>query len=185
MSVRRISAVLCTALALTFAGGSAALAHATDSPSHSSTTDDSCPTGDPTVMRGTSGNDMLDARTDSRITTICGFGGDDTIIANNNGDKIYGGPGNDIIYGGPGIDYIEGQGGDDTILDCTPNLTDCKSITPGYTYTGGGAADTILGQTGNDTINSKDGAPDTLVDGGTGHNNCIFDDRVSDNVKNC
>jgi Ca2+-binding RTX toxin-like protein len=177
MLVRRISAVLCTALALTFAGGSAALAHATDSSSHSSTIDDSCPTGDPTVMRGTSGDDRLDANTDSRITTICGFGGNDTIIANNNGDKIYGGPGDDTIYGGTGNDYIEGQGGGDKIFDCLRADLDCKSIQDG------GGVDTILGQTGNDTINSKDGVTDTLVDGGTGNNNCIFD--VSDHPKNC
>lgn len=179
MSVRRISAVLCTALALTFAGGNVALAHSIDGSD----------TGDchgPNAIRGTNGDDVLDATKapyDPNIQyTICGFGGNDTIIANNAGDFIYGGPGNDTIYGGTGNDYIEGQGGDDKIFDCTLNSTDC--VAPNNAYLGGGGADTILGQTGNDTINSADGVPDFLVDGGTGNNHCTVDTSEKA-VKNC
>src|SRR4051812_9999381 len=171
MSTLRISASVCTALDLTFAGSSAALAHSTDSSD----------TGDchgSTAIRGTNGDDILDAtlpKYDPNIRyTICGFGGNDTIIANNAGDFIYGGPGNDVIYGDTGSDYIEGQGGDDKIFDCTPS-SDCHGITDGYTYQGGSGADTILGQTGSDTINSKDGVSDVLVDGGTGNNKCTVD----------
>lgn len=165
MSARRISAVVCAALALTFASGSAALAYSTDSAGHS-TTDSTC--SGPNVIRGTNGDDKgvnaLNARdpkyNPSTRYTICGFGGDDEIIANDAGDYIYGGPGNDTITGGALGDYVEGQGGNDTI-------------------DGGGGDDNLLGQTGDDTINGGDGA-DTInggngrdkIDGGAGTDNC-------------
>jgi Ca2+-binding RTX toxin-like protein len=47
----------------------------------------------------------------------------------------------------------------------------------------GGGHDTILGQTGNDTMYSDDGFSD-YIDGGTGSNKC-FPDPSGDTVKNC
>lgn len=179
MSARRISAVACAALAVTFSSGSAALAYSTDSAKPPSTDADPCAPG-PTVLRGTNGNDTgatLDARQMSTVRTICAFGGDDIIYANNYGDKIYAGPGNDTIYGGNGDDTIEGQGGDDKIF-------------------GGGGKDHIFGQTGNDTIyantltegdyTTDDQAVDT-IDGGTGQNTCYYThtDLYADTANNC
>jgi Ca2+-binding RTX toxin-like protein len=181
MSACRISAVVCAALAVTFASGSAALAYSTDSAKPPSTTDDSCAAG-PTVLRGTNGDDntgdkILDARDKPLVTTICAFGGNDIIYANDNGDTIYAGPGNDTIYGGNGDDTIEAQGGDDKIF-------------------GGGGIDNILGQTGKDTIyvntltegdfTSDDQAMDT-IDGGTGQNTCYYTHTgpTADTATNC
>jgi Ca2+-binding RTX toxin-like protein len=150
MSPRRISAVVCAALALTFASGSAALAYSADSAGHTSTTDDSC------TVRGTNGDDngmngrpVLVGTPDADV--ICGLGGN---------DRIFGGPGSDTIHGGDGDDYIEGQGGDDTIY-------------------GGGGNDTLFGQTGNDTIDGGTGT-DTInggngrdkIDGGADPDDC-------------
>lgn len=125
------------------------------------------------VLRGTNGNDTgdtLNAKAHHLVgpVTICGFGGDDTIVATDDGDTIYAGPGNDTIYGGTSDDTIEGQGGDDIVF-------------------GGGGADHILGQTGKDTIyantltqgdfTTDDQAVDT-IDGGTGQNTCYYTNRV-------
>ena len=170
MSARRIGAAVCASLALTLGSAGVAFAYGTDSSSAPSPTQDPCfDDGGGTVLRGTNGDDNLKAGTNVR--TICAFGGNDTIYANDLGDYIYAGPGNDTIYGGAGNDHIEGQGGDDTIHD--------DGI-----YGGGG--DTLLGQTGNDTIYANNGVAD-VVDGGTGANKCAVDTgpTVFDNIKNC
>ena len=176
MPTRRIFAVVCAALALTFASGSAALAYSTDSAKPPSTTDDQCAAGDH-VIRGSNGADTIDANkapyNASIPYTICTFGGDDTIIANNAGDHIIAGPGNDTIYGGTGNDTVEGQGGTDTIF-------------------GGGGQDVLLGQTGDDFIyandkdNTDDGFVDT-IDGGTGNDHCVFTTTGAnaDKASNC
>lgn len=181
MSACRISAVICVALAVTFASGSAALAYSADSAKGPSTDADPCAPG-LNVLRGTKGNDTgdtLNAKAHHLVghVTICGFGGDDTIVANDDGDTIYAGPGNDTIYGGNSGDTIEGQGGDDIIF-------------------GGGGADHILGQTGKDTIyantltqgdfTTDDQAVD-IIDGGTGQNTCYYTNTGStaDTATNC
>jgi Ca2+-binding RTX toxin-like protein len=146
MSARRITAVVCAALAVTFASGSAALAYG----STGSYTDDSCHS--PGAIRGTSGNDMLSAPPDTDAPVIiCGFGGDDTITGGSGNDILIGGPGNDTIRGGGGDDHIEGQGGGDHLY-------------------GEAGDDTILGQTGQDTI--EGGAGKDTIDGGTGTDDC-------------
>lgn len=162
MSARKILAAVCAALALTLGSAGVALAYGPVSGESPSPNQDPCAAG-PGVLRGTNGNDTLDARQLTGPVTICGFGGGDTIYANDAGDTIYAGPGSDKIIGGAGDDYIEGQGGDDYI-------------------DGGLGNDTILGQTGNDTIIANDGVQDN-VDGGTGTNHCTTD--PIDIVKNC
>lgn len=173
MSARRILAVACAALALTFASSSAALAYSPDSAKAPSTTDDPC-AASPTVIRGTNGADTIDATkapyNPTIPYTICTFGGDDHIIANNAGDTIYAGPGNDTITGGSGGDTIYGEGGDDVIY-------------------GEGGSDHIYGQTGNDTIyaNDQDNTDDSaidFIDGGNGHNMCHYI-VGEDKVTNC
>ncbi|HKS50385.1 MAG TPA: calcium-binding protein [Pseudonocardiaceae bacterium] len=150
MSARRFSAVVCAALAVTFATSSAALAYA----STGSYADDPCHS--PGAIRGTSGNDTLSAPPNTTTpVVICGFGGDDVITGGSGNDILIGGPGNDTIRGGAGNDYIEGQGGNDTIY-------------------GEDGDDTILGQTGQDTI--EGGAGSDMIDGGTGTDQCGTDD---------
>ena len=116
MSPRRISAVVCAALALTFASGSAALAYSADSAGHTSTTDDSC------TVRGTNGDDngmngrpVLVGTPDADV--ICGFGGNDTLFGQTGNDTIDGGTGTDTINGGNGRDKIDGGADPD---DCGP-----------------------------------------------------------------
>jgi Ca2+-binding RTX toxin-like protein len=108
MSARRITAAVCTSVALTFASASAALAYGTDSGPNSLQTEDPCAmqgailgdrngvTND--VLKGTSGDDI-----------ICGFGGDDTIEGLGGNDRIYGGDGADTIYG-PGSSSKSNRG---------------------------------------------------------------------------
>jgi Ca2+-binding RTX toxin-like protein len=168
MSARRISAVVCAALTMTFASGSAALAH----DNTGSYTDDSCHS--PGAIRGTSGNDVLGPPANTTTPVIiCGFGGDDIITGSSSADTLIGGPGNDTIRGGGGDDYIEGQGGGDTIF-------------------GGNGQDVLLGETGNDKIyaNDKDNTNDEVVDtidGGTGNDLCVFipDPPSADKATNC
>jgi Ca2+-binding RTX toxin-like protein len=114
MSARKILAAVCAALALTLGSAGVALAYGPVSGESPSPNQDPCAAG-PGVLRGTNGNDTLDARQLTGPVTICGFGGGDTIYANDAGDTIYAGPGSDKIIGGAGNDYIEGQGGDDYI----------------------------------------------------------------------
>ncbi len=166
MSARRISAAVCASLALTLGSAGVAFAYGSDSANQPSPNQDPC-AAKSTVIRGTNGADNIDATASPYSPgiayTICTFGGNDVIKANNAGDTIYAGPGDDTITGGAGPDYIEGQGGGDHI-------------------DGGGGPDTLLGQTGDDTIISKDTYRD-FVDGGTGANKCTVDSM--DTVKNC
>jgi Ca2+-binding RTX toxin-like protein len=162
MSARRISAVVCTALALSLASASPALAYGSVSGNHlSQTADPTC------TKRGTSGDDIIDLKGTTTPEVICGFGGNDTIYAGDGDDTIYGGPGNDIIYGGGGNDTIDGENGDDELH-------------------GGDGNDTILGHPGNDKIYG-DAGDDTLsggngvdtIDGGTGNDTCTTGEIVT------
>lgn len=168
MSARRICAAVCTAFALTLTSASTALAYGSTSGNHLPQAQaPACTitgTDNADTLKGTSGNDV-----------ICGLGGDDTIEGLGGDDIIYGGDGNDTIYGQPGNDFIDGGAGDD-YLD-GGNGSD--------TIIGGTGSDTILGHPGNDIINSQDNAPDKLVDGGTGHDNCTTDGDSVDHVTNC
>jgi Ca2+-binding RTX toxin-like protein len=108
MSARRIPAVVCAALALIFASGSAALAHGsiTDNPPS-----EAVDCASPRAILGTNDNDTLKGASGDDI--ICGLGGDDTIEGLGGNDRIYDGDGNDHIYGQPGNDYIDGGAGND------------------------------------------------------------------------
>jgi len=113
-SAHRISAVVCAALALTFASSSAALAHGSTSGNPPSEAVDCArgsgaifgTDGDDTALKGTSGDDI-----------ICGLDGDDTIegLGGKGNDTILGGDGDDTIFGHPGADTIDGGPGSDTI----------------------------------------------------------------------
>lgn len=156
-SAHRISAVVCAALALTFASSSAALAHGSTSGNPLSEAVDCArgsgaifgTDGDDTALKGTSGDDI-----------ICGLDGDDTIEGLGANDRIYGGNGNDHIDGQPGNDYIDGGAGNDYLDGGNGNDT----------ILGGDGDDTIFGHPGADTI---DGGPGSdTIDGGTGTDKC-------------
>ena len=72
------------------------------------------------VIRGSSGNDVLDGR--NGFDTIFGFEGRDRLIGGPRDDVLFGGIGNDrlvgddgddVLHGGPGKDRLEGGGEDD------------------------------------------------------------------------
>lgn len=171
MSARKIPAAVCTALALTLASTSPALAYSNGSAPHSQYEDPTC------TIRGTNGDDGTSAnplKGTNGPDVICGFGGNDIIDGMDGDDRIEGGPGNDTIYGGDGTDTIEGQGGMDTIF-------------------GGPGADNIRGDTSddriyaNDTANTNDNATDT-INGGGGNDPCSYTvppAAFPDTVTNC
>jgi Ca2+-binding RTX toxin-like protein len=129
MSARAISAAACTALALTLASASPALAHGNARGNHLSQIEDPCHS--PGAIRGTNNNDILTGTAGDDI--ICGFGGDDTIHGLGGNDIIIGGPGNDIIYANDkanlddkAIDTIDGGTGNDTCFSTAGDkVTNC------------------------------------------------------------
>lgn len=51
----------------------------------------------------------------TNINTVVGGAGDDVLVANNFGNKLFGGVGRDILSGGQGADYLDGGSGADII----------------------------------------------------------------------
>jgi S-layer protein len=97
-------------------------------------------TGNLTVsstLSGGAGNDVLDAsnaQTATKLVTLNGNGGDDTLTGSATlASTLNGGAGNDALNGGSGADTLNGGDGNDTI-------------------TGGGGLDSITGGAGNDTF---------------------------------
>ena len=70
--------------------------------------------GDPNVLKGGDGNDMLGA---------IDVNGDGTAEADAGNDRMYGGAGRDIINGGVGDDTINGGAGDDDLTGGTGGAT--------------------------------------------------------------
>jgi S-layer protein len=97
-------------------------------------------TGNLTVsstLSGGAGNDVLNAnaaQTATKLVTLNGNGGDDTLTGSATlASTLNGGAGNDALNGGSGGDTLNGGEGNDTI-------------------TGGGGLDSITGGAGNDTF---------------------------------
>jgi Ca2+-binding RTX toxin-like protein len=49
------------------------------------------------------------------VQTVIGGNGNNTMSANNSGDKLYGGSGTDVFIGGTGADLLDGRGGSNTL----------------------------------------------------------------------
>lgn len=71
--------------------------------------------GDPELIEGTGGADVIDCSGSPTRHDIYGNNGNDTIIGSDFDDFIAGGGKNDTIYGGGGDDAIDGGAKDDTI----------------------------------------------------------------------
>ena len=71
--------------------------------------------GDPIVIEGTKGDDIIDCRTSTKGHEIYADDGADTVYGSDYDDFIAGGGGNDIEYGEGGNDSIDGGAKDDTI----------------------------------------------------------------------
>jgi Ca2+-binding RTX toxin-like protein len=192
MPARKISGVVCAALALALASTTPALAYGNTSNNLSLQAADPCPSEPSSpppanvifdngpndndkrshYLKGTNGPDIIWGNDDSGRDYIEGLGGDDIICGFGGNDSIEGGPGADTIDAGAGDDYVEGEGSGDTIY-------------------GGLGADTLLGHPGDDTIyandqaNNPDGAKDT-IDGGGGNNDvCYYSLADHDTASQC
>lgn len=110
------------------------------------------------AIRLGSGNDTVEAGTESAALNIDAGGGDDLFnAASTSGDNTFEGQsGNDTIFGGSGNETLGGGSGNDQIFGGAGN----DSIRSG------GDADTVEGGLGNDTIDGAQG--DDLLDGGDG-----------------
>ncbi|WP_420870505.1 Hint domain-containing protein [Marivita cryptomonadis] len=110
------------------------------------------------AIRLGSGNDTVEAGTESAALNIDAGGGDDLFnAASTSGDNTFEGQsGNDTIFGGSGNETLGGGSGNDQIFGGAGN----DSIHSG------GDADTVEGGLGNDTIDGAQG--DDLLDGGDG-----------------
>ncbi len=96
------------------------------------------------VLTDASGNDTIDAATQTAVFSVYAAGGSDTLTGGSNNDNLYGQDGNDTIVGGDGNDTIWGEAG----------------------------ADSLSGGNGDDTIIAD--STDTLVSGGGGINDWVY-----------
>jgi Ca2+-binding RTX toxin-like protein len=71
--------------------------------------------GDIENILGGSGNDVLQAASNT-ATVLVGNAGNDTLLGGNANDKLYGGTGNDSLNGGAGNDTLDGGLGNDAII---------------------------------------------------------------------
>lgn len=116
--------------------------------------------------KGTDSNDTIQTLnvTNSKTTTLYGYGGNDTLIGNNTNDTLYGGDGNDKLLGGAGNDTLNGGNGNDTL-------------------NGGAGNDYLRGDAGNDVyVLGADFGQDTInnYDNGANRKDII---RFTDNRK--
>jgi uncharacterized delta-60 repeat protein len=88
---------------------------------------------DAVSIKGTLGDDHIDATGFSGDVTVYGDGGDDVILTGAGNDRVDGGSGQDTIDSGAGDDLIQGGNGNDTL-------------------TGGAGNDMISGDDGNDRV---------------------------------
>jgi hypothetical protein len=111
----------------------------------------------------------------SRMATISGGNGDNTLTGTASDDTIAGGAGNDTIEGGAGNDVIDGGTGDGDSIPGGHNDDDLIFGGEGDdTITGNDGNDTIFGGVGNDSLRGDEGA-DRLA-GGAGDDTLNFTD---------
>ena len=102
---------------------------------------------------GTTGNDTLNGT--SGVDVIAGLGGNDTIRGAGANDVVCGGSGSDRIGGGSGNDRVSGEAGNDRISGNSGNDR----------LTGGSGNDRLTGGTGRDRLTGNSGR-DSLFGGG-------------------
>jgi hypothetical protein len=117
--------------------------------------------------------------------TAWGKGGNDVIFGGTGASVYHGGPGDDLIQGGGGNsiagDVIFGDAGDDYVTGTAVRSDD---------ITGGPGADRIVGESGNDVLDGRDGvAGNDIVNGGEGNDLCFLnvsrDGRTRDRIVSC
>jgi Ca2+-binding RTX toxin-like protein len=73
------------------------------------------------IVKGTSGNDTLQTRTERGSDSLYGEAGNDTLNAGAGNDVLIGGLGNDTLSGGAGNDTFNVNAGADTVTDLSGN----------------------------------------------------------------
>lgn len=115
----------------------------------------------PTVIEGTSGNDVLTGTNGRDI--IRGLGGNDQIFGLDEDDTIEGGTGDDVIWGGYGTNNINGGDGFDTVIIDGPQANYTISVNGQTVQVGGPGVWTLI--TNAEQLVFDDGVnPSTSVD---------------------
>jgi Ca2+-binding RTX toxin-like protein len=108
-------------------------------------------TGGSDTITGTAGFDVISGLGGS--DTLSGLAGNDTIDGGAGNDTINGGAGDDVLIGGAGNDNITGDVGNDTITGGTGNdIINAGAGDDLINYSMGDGVDTIIGDTGTDTL---------------------------------
>jgi hypothetical protein len=114
-------------------------------------------------FNGTAGNDSITGSDNNDIIngqagndTINGMGGDDQIWDAAGNDSVNGGDGNDSLYGAAGNDSLNGGNGDDKIWDAAGNDI----------VNGGDGNDSLYGGAGNDSLDGGNGDDQIISIGG-------------------
>ncbi|MEM7094341.1 MAG: hypothetical protein AAF567_15170 [Actinomycetota bacterium] len=133
------------------------------------------------VLLGNEGNDYGEGG--YGIDWVLGHDGNDWLLGGPDGDLVWGGPGNDTLGGQGGDDFVvAGEEGDDSVDGGDGNdllLGDNVGLPPGNdTMTGGNGDDVLWGFDGDDTLNGGPGN-DTLL-GGAGANDVCNGDADID-----
>ena len=100
---------------------------------------------------------------------VRGDGGPNHLSGLGGNDSLYGRDGEDVLIGGPGADALIGGADDDVNLDGGPGNDTVYGDDP-----------SISTETGNDTINVKDGTAGDTVDCGPGNNDKVTVDVIRD-----
>ena len=67
-------------------------------------------------IEGSSKNDIIEAQSSDKDTTLKGGNGNDRLLGGQGNDTLEGGSGDDILIGGPGADVLKGGGGKNSYL---------------------------------------------------------------------
>ncbi len=103
------------------------------------------------AIQGTNGNDSLSAFFASGPYTLIGGGGNDTLLAGQDGNVLSDDPGSDSLVGGAGADTVFGGSGNDTLLG-NDGADSLNASSGNDEVRGGTGADTLIGGTGNDSL---------------------------------
>jgi Ca2+-binding RTX toxin-like protein len=96
--------------------------------------------------------------------TLTGGSGNDHLLGQDGNDSLFGGAGNDILLGGSGNDFIAGGAGNDTLIGGDGNDF----------LDGDQGSDTASLGAGDDVFRWDQGDGSDKVDGGTGHDELLF-----------
>jgi Ca2+-binding RTX toxin-like protein len=132
------------------------------------------------------------------MSTVKGFGGDDTLYGTSGADMIFGFAGDDTLKGGGGADVLDGGTGIDSVFYGDSSVGVSVNLATGHgvggtadgdsyvsienvfgslfndTITGDGGANQLHGLDGNDSLIGGGGAD--LLDGGTGIDTVLYAD---------